>query len=110
MRCNATLVAGEPEAVAANAREWACPGFDTFKLKVGMDGDVEQVRAVREALGGRGAIRVDANGVWSVDEAAERLRQMAPLELAEQPVATPRGDGASCAPAPTCRSPPTRAS
>ena len=88
VRCNATLAAGGPAAVAARAREWQKQGFDTFKLKVGMEGDVAQVQAVRAALGPGALIRVDANGSWSADEAAERLREMEPLELAEQPVAT----------------------
>src|SRR5262249_46886976 len=34
-RCNATLVAGEPAAVAADAERWASAGFTTFKLKLG---------------------------------------------------------------------------
>ena len=74
--------------MADNARRWAARGFETFKLKVGMDGDVAQVLAVREAVGPQARIRVDANGSWPVDTAVERLREMAPLELAEQPVAT----------------------
>ena len=86
--CNATLVAGEPDTVARHAREWAARGFETFKLKAGMDGDVETVNAVRDAVGPQAQLRIDANGSWSVDVAAERLRQMSPLELAEQPVAT----------------------
>ena len=86
--CNATLVAGAAGDVAAKAREWADRGFETFKLKAGVDGDVEQVRAVRDAVPEGARIRVDANGTWSVDEAAERLDAMGPLELAEQPVAT----------------------
>jgi L-alanine-DL-glutamate epimerase-like enolase superfamily enzyme len=86
--CNATLVAAKPVAVAAKAAEWADLGFTTFKLKAGVDGDVEQVHAVREVVPGDARIRVDANGVWSVDEAAARLEAMGPLELAEQPVAT----------------------
>ena len=53
-----------------------------------MDGDTEQVRAVHDALPGDARIRVDANATWSVDEAVARLDAMAPLELAEQPVAT----------------------
>src|SRR4051794_740271 len=32
IRCNATLVAGEPSAVAADATHWAESGFSTFKL------------------------------------------------------------------------------
>lgn len=93
VRCNATLSAADPATIAAQARAWAARGFDTFKLKVGVDGDVAQVRAVREAVGADAPIRVDANGAWTVDVAAERLRAMAPLELVEQPVATLSGMG-----------------
>ena len=88
VRCNATLAAGDPDSVAVRAREWANEGFDTFKLKVGMDGDLAQVKAVRTALEPGALIRIDANGAWTVDEAVERLREMAPVELVEQPVAT----------------------
>ena len=88
VRCNATLPAADPSAVAELARTWAARGFDTFKLKAGMEGDVAQVRAVRDAIGPGALIRIDANGAWPVDVAVERLQQMAPLELAEQPVAT----------------------
>ncbi len=89
MVCNATLVAGEPAAVAESARHWAERGFETFKLKAGVDGDVEQLAAVREAVGPDARIRVDANGAWSLEQARERLAGMAAsdLELAEQPVA-----------------------
>jgi L-Ala-D/L-Glu epimerase len=88
VRCNATLAAAAPATVATRAREWADRGFETFKLKAGMEGDVEQVAAVREAVGPDARIRIDANGAWTVDQAADRLAQMEPLELAEQPVAT----------------------
>jgi L-alanine-DL-glutamate epimerase-like enolase superfamily enzyme len=87
--CNATLVAGNPGEVAADARRWAKRGFSSFKLKVGVPGDVEQVGAVREAVGPEARIRVDANGVWSPEQAVERLAAMEPfgIELAEQPAA-----------------------
>ncbi len=49
--CNATLVAGEPAAVAEDALRWAADGFATFKLKLGAGDDVGQVRAVRQAVG-----------------------------------------------------------
>jgi L-alanine-DL-glutamate epimerase-like enolase superfamily enzyme len=67
---------------------WAERGFKTFKLKVGMDGDVEQVRAARQALPDDALLRVDANAAWNVEEATARLAEMGSLELAEQPVAT----------------------
>ncbi len=91
-RCNATLVAGEPAAVAADAERWSAAGFSTFKLKLGAAGgdDVGQVRAVREAIDPMARIRVDANGAWSVEEAKRVLAAIEPfdVELAEQPVAT----------------------
>jgi len=103
--CNATLVAGEPQAVAAEAERWAADGFTTFKLKLGVKsapvseirtlsrthvGDVEQVRAVREALGPEARIRIDANEAWNLETARKRLVELEPygIELAEQPVAT----------------------
>ncbi len=90
--CNATLVAGAPDEVAADAERWAQRGFTTFKLKVGGEDDVAQVRAVREAVGPDAKLRLDANGSWSVDEALGVLRMVEPLgvELLEQPVATSR--------------------
>jgi muconate cycloisomerase len=87
--CNATLVAGPPAAVAADAQRWAEWGFETFKLKVGVPGDVGQVEAVRTAVGDRARLRVDANGVWTPQEAVLRLTAMERhgIELAEQPAA-----------------------
>ncbi|MEZ5077966.1 MAG: mandelate racemase/muconate lactonizing enzyme family protein [Solirubrobacterales bacterium] len=88
--CNATLVADEPAAVAAEALRWAADGFSTFKLKVGPGTDVSQARAVREALGPGPRIRVDANATWDAETARRALTELAPLgiELVEQPVAT----------------------
>ncbi len=90
VRCNATLVAGEPAAVAEDAMRWATGGFETFKLKLGVGDDVGQVRAVREAVGPAARIRVDANAVWDAPTAVRTLSALEELdiELAEQPVAT----------------------
>jgi o-succinylbenzoate synthase len=90
VRCNATLVAGEPAAVADDALRWAAEGFSTFKLKLGTGDDAGQVRAVREAVGPEARIRVDANAAWDVAAAKQTLHQLEELdiELAEQPVAT----------------------
>jgi len=87
--CNATLIAGEPAAVVASAERWAAAGFTTFKLKLGTGDDAAQVRAVREALGPRAKIRIDANGAWDLETAKRILAEIEPyeVELAEQPVA-----------------------
>ncbi len=88
--CNATLVAGEPAAVAEDARRWAAEGFETFKLKLGTGEDLAQVRAVRDAVGPDAKLRVDANAAWSLEQATRVLGEIEPLgiELVEQPVAT----------------------
>jgi L-alanine-DL-glutamate epimerase-like enolase superfamily enzyme len=102
VECNATLVAGPPDAVAAEAERWARDGFTTFKLKLGAETaktvpgepflrsrDVEQVRAVRKALGAGVRIRVDANEAWDLETAQATLAALEEfeVELAEQPVA-----------------------
>lgn len=90
VECNASMVAGEPTAVAAEAARWAEDGFATFKLKLGAGDDFGQVLAVREAVGPRARIRVDVNAAWDVETAKRLLSALEPLEveLAEQPVAT----------------------
>jgi o-succinylbenzoate synthase len=89
IECNATLIAGEPAAVACDALAWANEGFSAFKLKLGAGDDVGQVRAVREAVGPAARMRVDANAAWDVETAKRTLAQLEPfeIELAEQPVA-----------------------
>src|SRR6476659_705941 len=90
VRCNATLAAGDPGAVVSAAERWARDGFSTFKLKLGTGDAAAQVRAVREALGPRARIRVDANAAWDLDTARRILGEIEPyeIELVEQPVAT----------------------
>ncbi len=79
--------AADVEAVLARF-----PGCTTAKVKVGavLREDVDRVAAVRSALGPTGRVRIDANAAWSVDDALEALRALAPfdLEYAEQPCAT----------------------
>jgi o-succinylbenzoate synthase len=73
----------------------AASGCRTAKVKVAEPGqdigdDVARVEAVRDALGPSGRIRVDANGLWSVQVAERALAALAPfgLEYAEQPCRT----------------------
>jgi o-succinylbenzoate synthase len=84
---NMTLAAGPPEEVAERARAGLRDGYACFKLKVGLPDDVERVAAVREAIGPWPALRVDANGAWTVDEAVHAIRGIEgnDLELVEQP-------------------------
>jgi o-succinylbenzoate synthase len=69
-------------------------GCRTAKVKVAdapssLGEDVERVAAVRDALGPGGAVRVDANAAWAVDEAVTAIRALdraaGGLEYVEQP-------------------------
>ena len=84
---NMTLAGGPPEEVAERARAGLRDGYACFKLKVGLPDDLERVAAVREAIGPWPALRVDANGAWTVDEAVHAIRGIEgnDLELVEQP-------------------------
>ena len=87
---NYTLPAGPVEEVAKRAKEGLRAGYQCFKVKVGRPDDVERVAAVREAIGSWPALRLDANGAWSADEAIKRIRELekSDLELVEQPCQT----------------------
>jgi o-succinylbenzoate synthase len=87
---NRTLGAGPPEEVALGAAQGLRAGYSCFKLKVGLDDDVDRVAAVRGVVGSWPALRLDANGAWGVEEAVERIADFAPydVEWVEQPCAT----------------------
>ena len=55
----------------------------------------------REAVGPQAQIRVDANGSWSVDEAVERLREMAPAGAGGAAGRDAGGDGRAARAAPS---------
>jgi O-succinylbenzoate synthase len=90
---NVTVPAVGPEAAARIVRAGA--GCRTAKVKVAEPGqslaeEVERLEAVRDALGPQGCIRVDANGLWSVEQAVRAIavldRAAGGLEYVEQPV------------------------
>jgi o-succinylbenzoate synthase len=92
---NCVVPAVGPEAVAPLMRRSA--GCRTAKVKVAEPGqsladDLARVEAVREVLGPRGRIRVDANGAWTVSQAIGAIealdRTAGDLEYVEQPCAT----------------------
>jgi L-Ala-D/L-Glu epimerase len=72
-------------AEAAAARE---AGFRALKVKVGTGDDAGRLSAVRAAAGPGMAIRLDANGAWSVSDAVASLQAFEPvgIELCEEPV------------------------
>jgi L-alanine-DL-glutamate epimerase-like enolase superfamily enzyme len=84
---NATITAADPERAASGAAAARDVGFRCMKVKVGLKNDGERVAAVRSAAGPGMAIRLDANGAWSADQAIAALRALEPLgiELCEEP-------------------------
>lgn len=84
----------EPSRAAAIAN-WALEqGFETMKVKVGIDPvqDIARVRAVREAIGPKIRLGIDANGAWTPATAVTMIRRLEDFDIffAEQPV--PPGD------------------
>ncbi|MCX6443092.1 MAG: o-succinylbenzoate synthase [Actinobacteria bacterium] len=65
------------------------PGVKTFKVKVGTDvsEDLHRLDVVR-TLRPDAAIRLDVNGLWSVDDAETFLNSVMDIEYVEQPCAT----------------------
>lgn len=86
-----------PQAAADRAARLVAAGFRTLKLKIGdPEGrDEETVRAVREAIGSRVELRLDANQAFTADRAVPLLRRLERYDpaLIEQPVASWDLDG-----------------
>ena len=80
----------EPDEVAERAEKYVKMGFKVLKIKLGEkpEKDLLRIEKVRERIGDKIGIRVDANQGWSVEEAiymAEQLESFN-VELIEQPV------------------------
>ena len=88
LEVNYTIAASDRAGAAAEAGVARAAGFTCVKVKVGLGDDAGRLAAVRAVLGPDVAIRLDANGAWSVDEAVAALRSLAPvgIELCEEPV------------------------
>ena len=84
-----------PSVPSRHTQSSPASGCQTAKVKVAEPGqpetdDIARVEAVRDAIGRRGKVRVDANGGWDVDQAQRMLVTLAAfdLEYAEQPCAS----------------------
>ncbi|QYN34323.1 o-succinylbenzoate synthase [Pseudonocardia sp. DSM 110487] len=91
---NCIVPAVGPERAQEIVRASGCA---TAKVKVAdgpgsLPADLERVAAVRDALGLAGAVRVDANAAWTVDEAVAAIaaldRAAGGLQYVEQPCRT----------------------
>lgn len=85
---NATMPALNGESEIAQILS-GFPGCTTVKIKVGTNEkqDLERIATVRK-LSPQSKIRIDVNGLWSVDHAAKFLELCGEIEYVEQPCAT----------------------
>ena len=87
-----TISVNPPEEMARDAVNAVERGYDTLKIKVGANPelDVARLTAVRQAIGGQTCIRIDANQGWEPKQAVRLLNQMQDkgldIEFVEQPV------------------------
>ena len=88
VQVNWTISATDRAGAAREAGAARSAGYRCVKVKVGIGDDAGRLAAVRAAAGTDMVIRIDANGAWSVAEAAAALRALEPvgLELCEEPV------------------------
>lgn len=84
------ISAGSLDTALAHARQMKLVGLRQIKIKVGFPDDVARVRAIRELFGPAASIRLDANGAWTLPEAAEILGALASYDLSavEEPLAS----------------------
>jgi L-alanine-DL-glutamate epimerase-like enolase superfamily enzyme len=65
-------------------------GFKALKVKVGINPkeDAERIRLIREAVGDKTAIRIDANQGWTVSQALDVLEKLEKynVQFVEQPI------------------------
>src|SRR5205085_2764404 len=72
------------------ARHYLEQGYTTLKTKAGADlqEDLDMVRGLRDAVGGRLKLRIDPNRAYTPQQAAELARRLEEydLEYLEQPI------------------------
>jgi L-alanine-DL-glutamate epimerase-like enolase superfamily enzyme len=69
------------DELLAQVEGWLSRGYEAVKVKVGSKDpgeDVERIEAVRELIGQRRHLMVDANQAWTVSEAVTRTRMLEP--------------------------------
>jgi o-succinylbenzoate synthase len=88
---NAAIGFQAPDEAVHSANKFVEERFKTIKIKTGrknFDEDYNTIKAIRESVGDEIKIRIDSNGKWSVNQAAEYLNRLQEfsIEYAEQPV------------------------
>ena len=89
--CTAGWLGLSDDEILMTIRKLQAQGFDSFKLKVGLDSrrDVQRIRFMRDAIGPDCNLMVDANQYWGLAEAKRHIEQYRPFDLKwiEEPIA-----------------------
>lgn len=98
-RFSMVLASDTVQSITRTARYAKWAGIRNFKLKVGMPDDDARIESTMRVLGGllsrgKATLRLDANGVWNVDQAADALARWRhiPLSGIEQPLHRSKDD------------------
>ncbi|TLU67575.1 dipeptide epimerase [Thalassotalea litorea] len=93
LKTDITISVNSPDEMVADAIKAVDLGYDTLKLKVGKDLqlDIDRIDAVAKAVGPDIRLRLDANQGWSAKQCIQAISAMnragIEFELIEQPVA-----------------------
>ncbi len=89
--CTAGWLGLSDDEILKTIRKLQDQGFDSFKLKVGLDSvaDVQRIQFMREAIGADCNLMVDANQYWGIADAKRHIEQYVPFKLKwiEEPIA-----------------------
>ncbi|HEX6332598.1 MAG TPA: dipeptide epimerase [Flavisolibacter sp.] len=86
-----TVSIGDPVKMKNDAIDLVRQGYPAVKVKLGetLEKDVERIRAIREGIGSRHPLRIDANQGWqTADHAIAILKALSPynIEHCEEPI------------------------
>ncbi|MDR1271869.1 MAG: dipeptide epimerase [Clostridiales Family XIII bacterium] len=85
-----TLGIDEPAVMAEKARLRACEGFRQIKIKAGAswEDDIRAVRLIREAVGPKAKLKIDANQGWTAKQALDVIESIGDCDIdaIEQPL------------------------
>lgn len=89
-----TVSIGTPEKMAADAKSIVEQGFEVIKVKLGgtMETDTNRIQKIREMVGMKMPLRIDANQGWDAKTALEILKSLEKynIQFCEEPI--PRWD------------------
>jgi len=85
-----TISIGLPEKMAADAMTFQKQGFPAIKVKLGtsLKEDVARIKEIREAVGAKYPIRIDANQGWDTTTAIKTLQELDQFDIehCEEPI------------------------